>query len=367
MNVDKLVPEGVEGRVPYKGSAGRDHPAADGRRAREHGLHRLRAPSRSCAPRPQFVEITSAGMRESHVHDVQITKEAPELPRRIGRDAREDPDPRFRRAVHAAHRAPRARGEGLLRDPSRTTSRDDFVRGFGAEGHHPLRQPHVGLRGVDRQGARRRCSSSACRCSASATACRPWRSSSAARSRPARCASSATPRCARAATRKLLDGIEDSRTRRGPRHAQGLDEPRRQGHRAAAGLQADGLHRRLPDRRHGRRGARASTRVQFHPEVTHTQQGTGDPAPLRARHLRLRAATGTCRDYVAEAVATHPRAGRQRRGDPRPVRRRRFVGRRGADPQGDRRPAHLRVRRPRPAAPERGEAGDGDLRASTCT
>jgi IMP dehydrogenase/GMP reductase len=51
-------------------------PAADRRRAREHGLHRLRAPSRRCA-RAQFVEITSAGMRESHVHDVQITKEAP--------------------------------------------------------------------------------------------------------------------------------------------------------------------------------------------------------------------------------------------------------------------------------------------------
>ena len=75
MNVDKLVPEGVEGRVPYKGSAVGD-PAARGRRAREHGLHRLRARSTRCAA-TQFVEITAAGMRESHVHDVQIVKEAP--------------------------------------------------------------------------------------------------------------------------------------------------------------------------------------------------------------------------------------------------------------------------------------------------
>jgi GMP synthase (glutamine-hydrolysing) len=43
---------------------------------------------------------------------------------------------------------------------------------------------------------------------------------------------------------------------RGPRHAQGLDEPRRQGDRAAAGLLADGLDAELPDRRHGRRIAR---------------------------------------------------------------------------------------------------------------
>ena len=77
LNAEKLVPEGVEGRVPYKGGARAAHPAADGRRAREHGLLRLRARSRSCARKAEFVEITSAGMRESHVHDVQITKEAP--------------------------------------------------------------------------------------------------------------------------------------------------------------------------------------------------------------------------------------------------------------------------------------------------
>ena len=75
-NVDKFVPEGIEGRVPYKGSV-------------LAVIHQLMGGLRSsmgylgCASIPdvhkqaQFVEITSAGVRESHVHDVQITKEAP--------------------------------------------------------------------------------------------------------------------------------------------------------------------------------------------------------------------------------------------------------------------------------------------------
>ncbi|MDE2428375.1 MAG: IMP dehydrogenase [Burkholderiales bacterium] len=75
-NADKLVPEGIEGRVPYKGSV-------------LAILYQLVGGVRSsmgycgCASiddlhtKAEFVEITSAGMRESHVHDVQITKEAP--------------------------------------------------------------------------------------------------------------------------------------------------------------------------------------------------------------------------------------------------------------------------------------------------
>ncbi|MFZ1891043.1 MAG: IMP dehydrogenase [Formosimonas sp.] len=75
-NVDKLVPEGIEGRVSYKGSV-------------LAIIHQLIGGIRSsmgycgCASiddmrtRAEFVQITSAGMRESHVHDVQITKEAP--------------------------------------------------------------------------------------------------------------------------------------------------------------------------------------------------------------------------------------------------------------------------------------------------
>jgi len=76
MNVDKLVPEGVEGRVPYKGSAvWVVHQLIGGVRASmgytgSSSIDELRRKAR-------FVEITSAGMRESHVHDVQIVKEAP--------------------------------------------------------------------------------------------------------------------------------------------------------------------------------------------------------------------------------------------------------------------------------------------------
>ena len=64
-----------------QGRAGAAHPAADGRRAREHGLPRLRHDRGGARPSAEFVEITSAGMRESHVHDVQITKEAPNYQR----------------------------------------------------------------------------------------------------------------------------------------------------------------------------------------------------------------------------------------------------------------------------------------------
>ena len=76
MNVDKLVPEGVEGRVPFKGSV---------LSMIEQLLGGVRASMgyTGCATvdelrrKASFVQITSAGMRESHVHDVQIVKEAP--------------------------------------------------------------------------------------------------------------------------------------------------------------------------------------------------------------------------------------------------------------------------------------------------
>ena len=75
-NADKLVPEGIEGRVPYKGSVVAIlFQLAGG----------LRASMGYCGcgsiadmqAQAEFVQITSAGVRESHVHDVQITKEAP--------------------------------------------------------------------------------------------------------------------------------------------------------------------------------------------------------------------------------------------------------------------------------------------------
>jgi IMP dehydrogenase len=76
LDSEKLVPEGIEGRVPYKGSL-------------INIVHQMMGGLRSCMgltgcqnieelrTKAQFVKVTSAGMRESHVHDVQITKEAP--------------------------------------------------------------------------------------------------------------------------------------------------------------------------------------------------------------------------------------------------------------------------------------------------
>ena len=75
-NADKLVPEGIEGRVPYKGSlVAIVHQMAGGVRASMGycGCTTIE----EMKQRAEFVEISSAGMRESHVHDVQITKEAP--------------------------------------------------------------------------------------------------------------------------------------------------------------------------------------------------------------------------------------------------------------------------------------------------
>jgi IMP dehydrogenase len=74
--LEKLVPEGIEGRVSYKGSMiAIVHQLIGGVRAAmgytgSHNIEEMRT-------RPKFVKITTAGMRESHVHDVSITKEAP--------------------------------------------------------------------------------------------------------------------------------------------------------------------------------------------------------------------------------------------------------------------------------------------------
>ncbi len=76
MNVDKLVPEGVEGRVPYKGSVLWVIQQLTGGVRASMGYTGCET-IESLRTQARFVEITSAGMRESHVHDVQIVKEAP--------------------------------------------------------------------------------------------------------------------------------------------------------------------------------------------------------------------------------------------------------------------------------------------------
>ncbi len=75
-NAEKLVPEGIEGRVPYKGSlVGIVYQLAGGLRAAMGYCGA--ATLQDMQQHAQFVQITAAGMRESHAHDIQITKEAP--------------------------------------------------------------------------------------------------------------------------------------------------------------------------------------------------------------------------------------------------------------------------------------------------
>ncbi len=75
-DADKLVPEGIEGRVPYRGPVGGIvHQLIGGLRATMGYVGC--ASVEEMRTRPQLVRITGAGQRESHVHDVQITKEPP--------------------------------------------------------------------------------------------------------------------------------------------------------------------------------------------------------------------------------------------------------------------------------------------------
>jgi IMP dehydrogenase len=73
---DKLVPEGIEGRVPYRGKISDVvHQMIGGLRSSMGYCGSKDIPT--FWEKAEFVEITSAGLRESHVHDVTITKESP--------------------------------------------------------------------------------------------------------------------------------------------------------------------------------------------------------------------------------------------------------------------------------------------------
>jgi IMP dehydrogenase len=78
---EKLVPEGIEGRVPYKGPISSIiHQMMGGVRS---SMGYTGSPDiDTLRTKPTFVRVTSAGMNESHVHDVSVSKEAPNYPRR---------------------------------------------------------------------------------------------------------------------------------------------------------------------------------------------------------------------------------------------------------------------------------------------
>ena len=73
---EKLVPEGIEGQVPYKGPIDVNlHQMVGGLKAAMGYVGARNVVE--LQKRAQFIRITNAGLRESHVHDVQITREAP--------------------------------------------------------------------------------------------------------------------------------------------------------------------------------------------------------------------------------------------------------------------------------------------------
>ena len=74
-DIKKLVPEGISGRVPYKGKLHEvTHQLVGGLRA---GMGYCGAPDIATLQKARFIRITSAGVKESHPHDVFITREAP--------------------------------------------------------------------------------------------------------------------------------------------------------------------------------------------------------------------------------------------------------------------------------------------------
>ena len=257
--------------------------------------------------------------------------------------------PRLRRPVLAADRAPRARVRGVLRAaPARRGARGGHAP--RAEGPDPVRGPGVGVRrrraGHARGAARARDPGARHLLRHAGDGAHARRPRGGRRGRRVR-ALPAHRRGARAAAGGC------------PGRAELLDEPSRHRLRGAAGLHRAGLVHRVAGGGHGGPRPRplrdpVPPRGGAHP-LRHA-----DPRDLPARHRRLR--HGLERRLGGRgAGGPHPRAGGRRPGDLRALRRRRLLGGRAAHLQGGRRPAHVRVRRSRPDAQERGQPGGGRL------
>ena len=151
--------------------------------------------------------------------------------------------------------------------------------------------------------------------------------------------------------------------RAGPRGARRMDEPRRPRRVAAAGIHRGGAERQRAAGGDGRRVAAFLRRAV--PSRSHAHAaGQASARALRARDLRLRAAVER-RQHHRRRDRARARAGGQGQGAAGSVRRRGFLGGRGAAAPGHRRSAGLRVRRSRPAAPQRRRRRHEDLRRRT--
>ena len=359
-DVDKLVPEGIEGRVPVQGAAGADRLPARRRPAPGDGLLRrchdrgpedrepLRADHRCGAPREPSARRHDQQRRPEL--PAWLSTPSPRVPRAAsGAGGSPRARARLRRPVQPADRTPGARGARLLRarQPPPHGGRDPGPEPARAD---PLRRPCLGLRrgraAAGHGGARARHPDP--------------------RDLLRDAADGPRPRRHRRVERRL--GVRQGRRRarrvgalpRPAARAGRLDEPPRLGHGAAARARGHRLVAVDADRRLRGREQRPLRRPVPPRGRSHARRA-GDPEELPLRGRRGAAELDAGRGDRGAGRAD-PRPGRLRARHLRPLRRRR-LGRRGAARlQGGRRPADVRLRRPRPHARERGGAGRRDLR-----
>ena len=350
----KLVPEGIEGRVPYKGTPGDERVPAGRRPPQRHGLHRLRAPSRSCGRRRTFVRITSGGLtreprprRHHHRGGAELPRGVTAVPRRtsehvhihaekvlildfgsqytqlIARRVRElgvyceihRPD--LPRGRHPRLRAPRASSSPAARPRSRPRAAPLRPRGLRA-GRAGAR--HLLRAAADGQDARRQ-------------------------GRPDAPTASTARRRSRCSTRAGLF----ARFKKGESR-QGLDEPRRPGRRAPAGLRAHRPDRELAASRPRRTRASPSTGSSSTPRWSTPRGARRCSGPSSSTTARC-SGTWTMKGFAEEAES-RPSASRWARGRVicGAVGRRGQLGGGAAHPPRDRRSAAVHLRRQRAAA-----------------
>ena len=368
--LEKLVPEGIEGRVPYKGSlVAILTQLAGGLRAAmgytgSSNIEQMRTRPSIRAHHQRRRAREPRARRDDHQGGAQL----PRLLRRCGRraastrhsegiapaadiHAASHPDPRFRRPVHAADRAARARARGLLRDPSlghRRCARCAplaLAASFSPAGRESVieRRRRKAPRAVFELGV-----PVLGICYGMQTMAQQLGGE--VITAPAREFGYAEVRSPRPAA--LLRWHSTIASTAG---AAVLDVWMSHGDRVEAlppGFQAVARTADAPDRRAWPTSGGASTACSFIPR-SRTPAGRGHSRALRARDLRLRGALDRGQHHRgADRARASP--GRRRARAARALRRRGFLRGRGAAASGDRCAAHLRIRRSRAAAPGRG-------------
>ena len=231
------------------------------------------------------------------------------------------------------------------------------IRGLAAARHHPVGRPGQPDGRQRRRARRSACSRPACRCWASATACRRMCD---------QLGGEVQGSDHREFGRAFVDLTDDCVLFQGVWHKGGREQVwMSHGDRVTRlppGFRVVGVSEGAPFAAIAD-DARRFYGLQFHPEVVHTPHGAALLRNFTHGVLGL-SGTWTMAGFRATEIARIRAQVGQGTGDLRPVGRGRFVGGRGADPRGDRRPADLHLRRSRTAAAGRGRGG-GAARSAT--